>query len=153
MKLIIPPPAQVAILAVIMWQISKLLPHANFLFANKKEIVIVGVAIALLITFIAAITLSRSRTTLNPFRPSNASSLVTHGIFRYSRNPIYVADFMFLLSWAAWLGNPVNLIALASFPIFITALQIKPEEEALLQLFGDEYLKYQTTTPRWLKIL
>ena len=90
------------------------------------------------------------RTTINPLRPHNASAIVSHGIYRYTRNPMYVGLLMFLTAWAVWLSN---LLAFAVLPVFVaclTRLQIIPEERILTEKFGETYTRYAQNVRRWI---
>lgn len=150
MKLIIPPPFQVAILALVMWFIDKELPEFRLSFSSYKLLTLLLVFCGIAITAAAILKMFSVKTTLNPLNPAKASQLVTDGIFGFSRNPIYVGDLLFLTAWLVWLGNPANVLPLLLFPLYITAFQIKPEEEALLNLFDDEYKLYCNKVGRWL---
>ena len=115
----------------------------------------VQVAIALLIAGVvlmaaAAAALVVAKTTINPLRPSRASRLVTGSVFRFSRNPIYLGDLLLLAAIAVWLGQFSNIMLLALFVVYIDRFQIRPEERALLMLFGAEYAAYCTKVRRWL---
>ncbi|HER34383.1 MAG TPA: isoprenylcysteine carboxylmethyltransferase family protein [Halothiobacillaceae bacterium] len=98
----------------------------------------------------AAWALWRARTTIDPFRPERASQLVTGGIYRLSRNPIYLGDALLLTGMACWWGQPLGLIALALFVLFIDRFQIRGEEAALARHFGDAFDRYRQRTRRWL---
>ncbi|MBI4900981.1 MAG: isoprenylcysteine carboxylmethyltransferase family protein, partial [Actinobacteria bacterium] len=89
------------------------------------------------------------RTTIDPRVPHETTSLVTSGVFAYSRNPIYVADALILAAYGAWLGRPVALLGI---PALAAALhpQIRAEERALEERFGSEYESYLARVPRWL---
>jgi len=91
---------------------------------------------------------SSVRTTIDPRSPHRTSSLVTSGVFSLSRNPIYVADALILVSHAAWLGRPVALLGV---PGLVAALhpQIRAEEKALTTRFGRAYESYLARVPRW----
>ena len=115
----------------------------------------VQVAVALLIAGVvlmaaAAAALVVAKTTINPLRPSRASRLVTGSVFRFSRNPIYLGDLLLLAAIAVWLGQFSNIVLLALFVVYIDRFQIRPEERALLMLFGAEYAAYCTKVRRWL---
>ena len=97
-----------------------------------------------------AISFRIARTTVNPLKPETASSLVTFGIFGYSRNPMYVGLAIILLAWTTYLAVPFGLIAVLGFMAFIQRFQIAPEERALVLLFGDEFKAYQSSVRRWL---
>jgi protein-S-isoprenylcysteine O-methyltransferase Ste14 len=87
---------------------------------------------------------------VDPFHPEEASMLVTNGVFRYSRNPMYVSLLCVLIGWAIWLGSMLNLFLIAGFVSYITIFQIKPEEEVLKTLFGEAYEQYCSNVRRWM---
>lgn len=92
----------------------------------------------------------RAKTTINPVAIDQASSLVTSGIYRLTRNPMYVALALLLCAWAAWLADPWALLGPVIFILFINRFQIIPEERALTAKFGEAYLNYRRATRRWL---
>jgi protein-S-isoprenylcysteine O-methyltransferase Ste14 len=92
----------------------------------------------------------RHRTTVNPMRPDQTSSLVTSGIYRISRNPIYLADLVILVAWMVWLGAWINIIWLAAFVVYISRFQILPEERMLAGKFGEEWDSYCARVRRWI---
>ncbi len=87
---------------------------------------------------------------MNPTKPSATSSLVTGGVFRLTRNPMYLSLLLYLLAWAAYLSNWLAALLVPLFVVYITELQIKPEERALSALFGAEYASYKARVRRWL---
>ena len=87
---------------------------------------------------------------MNPTKPGTTSSLVTDGVFRLTRNPMYLSLVLYLLGWAAYLSNWLALLLVPMFVLYINELQIKPEERALSALFGAEYASYKTDVRRWL---
>lgn len=92
-----------------------------------------------------------SRTTVNPLRPERASSLVTRGVYRITRNPMYVGMVFLLLAWGVYLAQwPALLLGPVTYVLYLTRFQIVPEERALLLLFGEEYRAYMARVRRWL---
>ncbi len=109
------------------------------------------------ITFIGAffciagvVSFRQAKTTVNPLKPEKASSLVSSGIYRVSRNPMYVGFALFLLAWAVYLASLWALAGVAGFVLYINRFQIVPEERALKSLFGDEFEDYRMRVKRWL---
>ena len=92
----------------------------------------------------------RAQTTLDPFNPQQASTLVSTGIFRVSRNPIYLAMTTVLLGLALFQANPWALLGPLAFALYITFFQIVPEERALAAKFGAAYAQYRARVRRWL---
>jgi protein-S-isoprenylcysteine O-methyltransferase Ste14 len=92
----------------------------------------------------------RERTTFSPMKPENASALVVSGIFRFTRNPMYLGLLMFLLAWASYLSNGVALLGLPAFVLYMNRFQIAPEERALAALFGADFTAYKARVRRWM---
>lgn len=146
---LIPPPVVALLCGAAMWVVDRqmsgriesawLLPIAGALLATGVLLLIAAV-----VSFVAA------RTTINPLRPSNASNLITTGVFSRSRNPIYLADLLILAAYAVWLGNLLNVVFLAGFVWYIQRFQILPEERALTERFGARYTTYCAHVRRWL---
>ena len=88
-------------------------------------------------------------TTVDPLNPDKASSLVTHGIYQYTRNPMYTGMAMVLLGGVIRIGSPLGVLAVLFFVWYLTQFQIKPEEEALRTLFKEEYENYCQKVRRW----
>jgi len=149
MRLLIPPPLQGLIIGFAMWQIDRLTPALSLSIPGQKIIGGTLIATGIFIEVIAVIAFVRAKTTPNPLKPSNASTLVTDGLYRFSRNPMYLSLLGVLIGWAFWLGNPMNSVLLIAFVAYITAFQIKPEEEVLREKFGSDYDAYCQRVGRW----
>ncbi len=87
---------------------------------------------------------------MNPIKPGAASSLVSSGVYRFTRNPMYLGLSVTLLGWAMFLSNPLALLAVPLFVLYINRFQINPEERVLSSLFGAEYAAYKEKVRRWL---
>lgn len=146
----IPPPLLMLIAAIIMWSLHRWCPIARLLAAPWNRIGALPIATGLLVAAAAITRFRQSGTTLNPMEPGKASHLVTDGIFRVSRNPMYLGLSLLLLGWALWLGSASPWFVLPVFVLLIYLAQILPEERALQALFGDSYLEYRRTVARWL---
>jgi len=146
----VPPPVVAAIVGVVMWALARLLEFGRFEFAWQPAVAGVLLVAGLSLMLVAVASLFAARTTVNPLRPSRASSLVTTGLFRLSRNPIYLGDLLVLAAIAVWFGNVINIALLACFAWYINRYQIVPEERALARLFGERYVAYCSRVGRWL---
>ncbi|MGF1543320.1 MAG: methyltransferase family protein [Parvularculaceae bacterium] len=85
-----------------------------------------------------------------PHAPAKTRTLVTGGLYRWSRNPMYLALGLCLAGYAARLGEPLALVCLAGFVAAANELQIKPEEAILEEKFGEAYRDYKRRTRRWI---
>jgi protein-S-isoprenylcysteine O-methyltransferase Ste14 len=150
MNPLVPPPVVVAIIGVVMWAVDRKLELGKFESALQTPVAGVLLIVGLLLMFVAVASFFAAKTTVNPLRPSRASSLVTTGIFRISRNPMYLGDLLVLAALAVWLGNAVNVVLPVLFVWYIDRFQIIPEERALAKLFGENYAAYCSGVRRWL---
>lgn len=106
-------------------------------------------AVGVSLDAIALLHFFRRRTTVNPLKPASATALVTGGIYRFSRNPMYLGLATLLLAWAFYLGNLAAFAGVALFVLYMNRFQIAPEERALEERFGAEYIAYRTRVRRW----
>lgn len=146
----VPPVAVTLITAGLMWAVSRALPSWQVTFPGRTALAAVLVLLAGAIGIAGLRAFHRARTTSNPLRPESASALVTAGIYRRTRNPMYLALAIVLLAWTVWLGHPLALAGIAGFVAWMNVLQIPPEERALRALFGAEFERYCNEVPRWL---
>lgn len=101
---------------------------------------------------LAGLLAFRSRkTTVNPLHPERASALVTHGVYRFTRNPMYIGMVCLLLAWGVYLSDAAALLlGPLAYVLYLNRFQIGPEEQVLLGLFGDAYRDYMARVRRWL---
>lgn len=92
----------------------------------------------------------RARTTVNPLRPGRASTLVVGGVYRVTRNPMYVGMALQLCAWAVVLGSWPALAGPCAFVAFITRFQVLPEERFMAAKFGAAFDAYCAQVRRWL---
>jgi protein-S-isoprenylcysteine O-methyltransferase Ste14 len=150
LELKVPPPVVVALTGVLMWLASRTAPGLAFEIPAHKVVAIVLMSAGFITGLSGVITFWRAKTTINPLRPQSSSSLVTWGVYRVTRNPMYLGGLLVLTGWAVFLSNPVALLFLPGYILFITLFQIVPEERALTSLFGAEFLAYKSRVRRWL---
>ena len=144
----IPPLVVVLFFALIMALIAhySVIDFSAFILYLTVSLVTIGCVfcIAGLVSFRLA------NTTVNPSKPEQATSLVTSGVYRFSRNPMYVGFVFILLGWGIWLSSLWALLCIVGFIAYLTFFQIIPEERALTKLFGEEFTAYKARVKRWL---
>ncbi|MEA1786893.1 isoprenylcysteine carboxylmethyltransferase family protein [Arenibacter sp. GZD96] len=149
MKLKIPPVVVTFVFGLFMYALATFLPVGYFEFFGRLFLVYLATFGALTLGILAVWKFFKAKTTINPATPKNTSQLVTRGVYRYSRNPMYLALLLVLIGWGLWLGNAFNSLILAGFVGYMNKFQIIPEEQILIQLFGKPYQKYLTEVRRW----
>ena len=133
-----------------MYLLDKYVMIGSFVFTHQKMIAKVIFLIGVVVAIMAIWSFIKAKTTSDPTNPSKATYLVTTGIYRYSRNPMYLAIAVVLFSWMIALGNLINILVLVLFIYYITTYQIKPEEEVLTKLFYKDYKEYCKKVRRWI---
>ena len=134
MKTKIPPPVLSLICMAIMYCLPTILtlPKATWLV-----VMLVGLSSVIGIASVIS------------FRLAQTSHIVQTGIYRFSRNPMYLSIAIFLVAFAIYLENATALLVIPLFIWSINYLQIQPEEQMLEQKFGEEYLAYKKAVRRW----
>jgi protein-S-isoprenylcysteine O-methyltransferase Ste14 len=148
LELKIPPVALVLIVAALMQFVSSAAPYMNFMFPSRW-ISSGSLALGAAICISGVVSFRRARTTVNPTTPGSASSLVVSGIYKFTRNPMYLGFLLALLGWALFLSNAIALAFVPAFVVYMNRFQIRPEERALASLFTHEYSAYLARVRRW----
>ena len=150
LELKVPPPIVALVIAIAMWFLSRLPPWPEVLPVARMLAAVGLAAVGAAFSLSGVLAFRRARTTVNPLKPESASSLVSSGVYKVTRNPMYVGMFFLLLAWAAFLWSAWSLLGLLGFVAYISRFQIVPEERVLAGLFGAEYAKYKECVRRWL---
>jgi protein-S-isoprenylcysteine O-methyltransferase Ste14 len=133
-----------------MWGLSLLVPPLPVAAVPKATLAILIALTGVAFDLAGLISFRRAKTTINPLKPQRTSSLVARGIYRYTRNPMYVGMAFLLTAWAAWLAQPLALLGPVAFVLYINRFQIAPEERVLGTIFGEEFAAYKARVRRWL---
>lgn len=149
LELRIPPVALVAIFAVSMYAISLVVP-ATLHIPGKLPLAALFMAMGALIALMGVVAFRLHHTTVNPFTPEQSSSLVSTGIYRFSRNPMYLGFLLALCGWCVYCDNWASALTLPMFVAYMNRFQIQPEERALEQHFGKQFTDYKQAVGRWL---
>jgi len=127
------------------WGLARLwAPLGNLLLWPGRGLVAAGIVLIVW----SALAFRQARTTIAPHQPPSA--LVETGPYRFSRNPIYLADLIILAGAALILGAPLALILLVPFREVLRHRFILPEEVVLERDLGPAYLDYKARVRRWL---
>ena len=118
----------------------------------KNEIIFGSFMIitGLVIILSAIILFKKYQTTITPLNPSNATKLITGGIYKFSRNPMYLGLLLVLLGISIILNLTGGFLLIPLFILYLNLFQIIPEENAMVDLFKDEFLEYKKKVRRWI---
>jgi protein-S-isoprenylcysteine O-methyltransferase Ste14 len=150
LELKVPPVIVVAVCGWLMWVFAMLLPWFGGVLPGRLAVLGLCVTAGVAVALAGVVAFRRSRTTVNPLRPETASVLVDTGVYRYTRNPMYLGMALALLGWGIYLSNPAALCGLFAFVAYMNRFQVGPEERALKALFGQAFADYQSRVPRWI---
>lgn len=142
----VPPPLVALVLGALAWAIG----GPAFEFPGRTVVAILAAALGLAIEIVAALAFIARRTTLLPWAPERTEILVTSGLFRFSRNPMYAGQALLLAAWVFYLGTWAALLAVPAYVLYMNRFQIGPEERILAAKFGAGYESYRARVRRWL---
>jgi protein-S-isoprenylcysteine O-methyltransferase Ste14 len=146
----IPPPLIAIVIGLVMWQLIPAAMSVEEGALIRQSIAAIVAFIGLACDFLGAVSFRKAKTTVNPMSPEKSSALVCTGIYKYSRNPMYLGMALLLLAWAIYLASAWALLGVLAYVLYITRFQIIPEERVMEKLFGQEYLAYKAKVRRWL---
>ena len=146
----IPAPFVAIAIAVGMWFLPRVEPVPDLIGRVRLAAIDVSMDLSAVLALVAAVTLWKARTTINPLKPERASALVTHGIYRLTRNPMYLSLLLLLVAYVIHLGSWEAFVGPIAYVAYITRYQIIPEERVLEAKFGSEYAEYKRQVRRWI---
>lgn len=150
LELKVPPVAQVIIIAIVMYGISKTMPSLQFSFNGSTLIAVGLIVLGLCIGMMGIAQFRKAQTTPNPQALDRVSSLVTSGIYQYSRNPMYLGLVLALFGWGFYLSHVLPFVLVPVFMLYMTRFQIQPEERMMARKFGNDYQAYLMRVRRWI---
>ena len=150
LELKIPPPMVAILMAGGMWGIALVAPLLQvppFIRVTAAAVIsLVGGGFSLA----GAISIRRAGTTVSAKKPETTSSLVSSGVYKVTRNPMYVGLLLVLIAWAIFLSTAWALLGPLALVLYLNKFQIEPEESALSAMFGADYSAYKSRVRRWL---
>ena len=148
MKTKTPPPILALVMIVLIYLSSFFIESTTFNYQGSLSVLVLILGLACAIPSFKLF--ARYKTTISLLKPSDATALVTEGMYRYSRNPMYLGLLLLTIASTIWFGTWFGIIINILFIFLINFLQIVPEEEALLEIFNEEYEEYKKNVRRWI---
>ena len=149
LELKVPPLALVFLFGSLMWLISAYSAFAMALPWHLAFALIFGTA-GFVIVLAGILVFRQAKTTVNPLTPDATTTMVTSGIYRFTRNPMYLGFLLVLAGWAIYLSNILAFALLPLFMWYMNRFQILPEERALDAKFSHAFTAYKCSVRRWL---
>ena len=150
LELKVPPLALMVVMAAVLWLASLAGPAFDFTLLPNAVLAMGFAAAGAFACLAGVVSFRRARTTVDPRKPDATAALVVSGIYRYSRNPMYLGFLLMLLGWALFLSNGLALLLLPAFVLYMNRFQIRPEERVLAARFAGDYVAYVARVHRWL---
>lgn len=150
MRPIIPPPVILVFFIGIVFGIDAFSPFDLLLGRSGLAAALIASGAGLLLAVTGVMAFRRHQTTINPHTLDRASALVTGGIYRLTRNPMYLGMLLVLIGAIFLSRDVLALLAVPGFIVTLNRLQILPEERALRARFGAAFDAYCARTRRWI---
>lgn len=146
----IPPLLFTVIIVFMMYLISAWLPYPGTIGHWGLLIAAICLLAGLFFCVAGVLSFKRASTTVDPRYPEKTSVLVQSGVYKFSRNPMYTGFALVLIAWNIWLASVWAAAGVLVFVLYMNRFQIIPEENALEEKFGEEYVHYRAAVRRWL---
>jgi protein-S-isoprenylcysteine O-methyltransferase Ste14 len=146
----VPPVVVLFVTALLMAVSAWVVPAALFSIPYETLLACGFAFVGAAISTLGVLSFRRAGTTVNPLKPDTSSALVCSGVYKMTRNPMYLGFFMLLIAWGIYLSNAVALLLVPMFIVYMNRFQIEPEERALMSRFGHEFVEYAARVRRWL---
>lgn len=149
LELKIPPAVLFLLFVGVIWLLNELLPAATEV-SVPNWVIRVFLACGVLIALAGVVQFAMRSTSVNPHKPDRASSLVTTGVYRMSRNPMYLGMLIILTGAVLKSGQMAGFITLPLYVLYMNRYQIIPEEKVMTEKFGDAFKTYCKNVRRWI---
>jgi protein-S-isoprenylcysteine O-methyltransferase Ste14 len=148
LELKVPPLAVTLVFGGFIWIIpgSHLDIESNITYSISIGVFLLGSVIAVLGVW----EFKKHKTTVNPMSPEECNSLVVKGVYRLTRNPMYLGFLLWLCALGLFLIKPLSLAPILGFIFYMNYFQILPEERVLTDHFGQGYVEYKSAVRRWI---
>lgn len=150
LELLIPPLPLTIALCGIIFLCHSLTPQYSLSINSAIEWGIAFWVLGIAFVLPAAISFFKAKTTVDPRTPEKSNKLVINGLYKLSRNPMYVGFLFLIVGTACYTGHISGLFLSIAFIPYINRFQISLEEQHLTSTFGDEYIQYCNSVRRWL---
>lgn len=149
LQLKIPPLAVLLLFALVAYGLAYSLPYPWLEQSIAVVLAILLLCTGMLVALAGVLAFNQAKTTVNPTQPEQAKQLVITGVYKLTRNPMYLGFLLVLMAVCCYLNSLFALLACPLFVSYINIFQIIPEEGVLRQKFAD-FEDYCHQVRRWL---
>jgi protein-S-isoprenylcysteine O-methyltransferase Ste14 len=150
LELKVPPPVVALCVALAMWAVARVVPPVPLPDAVRLGLAGILALAGSCLGVTGIVSFVRAGTTVEPMKPALSCALVRTGVYRISRNPMYLGILLVLLGFGVFLANVASVVLAAAFVAYLDRFQIAPEERVLSANFGAAYDDYRAHVRRWL---
>ncbi|MGR5147026.1 methyltransferase family protein [Photobacterium alginatilyticum] len=150
LELKIPPVVLMGVFVIGMWLLSMQLPKQALLANGSTLAAAIISLLGVIIAISGVLAFRKARTTANPMEPQDASTLVNSGVYRVTRNPMYLGFLLMLVGFGLFLQSAYSLVLCVGFILYMNRFQIEPEERFLEAKFHNEFVLYKGKVRRWI---
>ena len=143
----IPPPIVTLISIGIIYLFESKIEYSQ---PDLKVVGIIFLILGSIIILLAVLKFIKTKTTVDPTRPHKTSNLVISGIYKITRNPMYLGMLFLIIAYALYNNNIIGCIIIPIFIFYINKFQIEPEEIEMRKKFGESFEDYCKKVNRWL---
>ncbi len=144
----LPPPVLLLLAITLMAIVHGLFNSPQWIGSPDNRIGIIIFLGGIVVGGRAIMSFRAAKTNINPMRKPD--KLVTSGLYRVSRNPMYLGQVLLLTGLAIYLGSAADLVIAAAFFLIMDLWYIRREEAVMLATFGSDYEDYCKRVRRWL---
>ncbi len=142
------PPTYLLISIILIVALHFLIPIIKFISFPYNLLGAIPIILGLIISILGENSFKKHETTVKPFEESN--TLITNGVYKISRHPMYLGFALVLIGIAIFLGSLIPYIIIVAFIVSVDIIFIKVEEKMLIEKFGEDYEKYKSKVRRWI---
>ena len=143
----IPPPIVTLLSIVVIYFFEDIIQYSHY---DLRAIGVIFLIFGLVIIFLAVLKFIKTKTTVDPTRPEKTSNLVISGVYKLTRNPMYLGMLFLIMAYAIYNNSIFGCIVIPIFIFYINKFQIEPEEIEMRKKFGESFENYCKKVNRWL---
>lgn len=141
------PPVVALVFVLVAYFLGRFIPLPFVMPSVLRYVGAALVVVGVLLGLGAFLEFQKARTTLDPH--GSTTQIVTSGVYRFTRNPIYLGFLLMIIGLPLYLGFVWGIVLAPLYIFLMNHLVIQHEEQYLERKFGDVYTSYTSRVRRW----